>query len=197
MQTQPSVSFHGVAVDEVLRDEALAHIRELEKLCRDIIGCTVVLSQPHRHPRHGRLWSVRLDLVVPGVDVIVNRTHRRDHAHEDPRVALRDAFAAARRRLEEHLRERRGDVKTHRLHDVGRILRVLPADGYGFIAAADGREIYFHAHALAEGKLGDVVAGTPVRFAVEDGDDGPQATWVHVTDGRPAATDAAPGEVGR
>ena len=110
MQTQPTVSFDGVAVDDAVRDAALAHVAKLETFCRDIIGCHVVLSQPHRHPRHGRLWSVRVDLVVPGVDIIVNRTHCRDQAHEDPLVALRDAFDAAKRRLEEHVRERRGQV---------------------------------------------------------------------------------------
>lgn len=192
MQTQPTVSFDGVAVDDAVRDAALGHVDKLESFCRDIIGCHVVLSQPHRHPRRGRLWSVRIDLVVPGVDIIVNRTHCRDQAHEDPLVALRDAFRAAERRLEEHVRERRGETKTHVPHDEGRILRVLPEEGYGFIATADGREIYFHAHALSECGLCEVVAGMPVRFTVEDGDDGPQATWVHVTaPGGPSRT--APG----
>lgn len=181
MQTQPTVSFDGVPIDEAARDAAMAHIHELDHLCRDITGCHVVLSQPHRHPEHGRLWSVRVDLVVPGLDIIVNRTHQRDHAHEDPLRALRDAFAAARRRLEEHLQERRGDVKAHRPHEVGKVLRVMPAAGYGFIATPDGREVFFHSHAIPDVRLGDLLPGTPVRFVLEDGDEGPQATWVHVT----------------
>ena len=195
MQTQPTVSFDGVAVDDAVRDAAFAHVDKLETFCRDIVGCHVVLSQPHRHPRRGRLWSVRVDLVVPGVDIIVNRTHCRDQAHEDPLVALRDAFDAAQRRLEEHVRERRGQVKAHVPHDEGRILRVLPDGGYGFIATADGREIYFHGHALSECGLCELAAGTPVRFTVEDGDDGPQATWVHVIGPAPAARPPATGEV--
>ena len=113
---------------------------------------------------------MHVDLVVPGVDIIVNRTHCRDQAHEDPLVALRDAFDAAKRRLEEHVRERRGQVKAHVPHDEGRIIRVLPDEGYGFIATADGREIYFHSHALSERGMCEVAAGMPVRFTVEDGE---------------------------
>ena len=195
MQTQPTVSFDGVAVDDAVRDAALAHSHDLETYSHEIVGCHVVLSQPHRHPRRGRLWSVRVDVVVPGVDIIVNRSHCRDHAHEDAFVALRDAFDAARRRLKEHVRERRDEVKTHQPHDEGRVLRVLPEERYGFIGTPDGREVYFHANALTECCLSDVAPGTPVRFTVEDGDDGPQATWVHVTGPAIPATPPARGEV--
>jgi len=194
MQTQPTVSFDGVAIDERIRAAALAHIEGLETFCRDIVGCHVVLSQPHHHHRRGRLWSARIELVIPGADIIVNRTHHLDHAHEDPLVTLRDAFAAARRRLEDCLRRRRGAVKAHQCHDEGRILRVLPAEEHGFITAADGREVYFHAHALCGGSLEGLVAGTPVRFTVEEGDDGPQATWVHVTGPAPVREGATGGE---
>lgn len=190
MQTQPSISFDDVAVNESVRDAALAHVHELETLSRDIVGCHVVVSQPHRHHRRGRLWAVRIDLVVPGADIVVNRTHRLDHAHEDPLVALRDAFAAARRRLEERLREERGEVKAHCMHDEGRVLRVFPQAGYGFLGTPDGREVYFHAHALADVAIGDIAPGTPVRFTVEEGDDGPQATWVHPCGAPPAREEA-------
>lgn len=178
MQTQPTVSFDGVPVDEAVRDAALDHVADLEQCCRDLVGCHVVVSQPHRHHRRGNLWSVRVEAIVPGADVVVNHTHRLDHAHEDVHVALRDAFEATRRRLEGRSRERRGEVKLHRPHEEGRILRVLGGGEYGFIAAADGREIYVHAHALGGLPLAGLPPGTPVRFAVEEGEEGPQAAWV-------------------
>lgn len=196
MQTQPTVSFDGIAVDDLVRSAALTHIERLERMCHDILGCHVILSQPHRHRRRGRLWSARIDIVMPGVDIIVNRTHPRDQSHEDPLVALREAFAVARRRLEVHLREHRGDVGNLRPHDDGRILRVVPQAGYGFIKAADGREIYFQATSITGCGLHDVLPGMPVRFTVEDGDDGSRATWVHVTDRSLATATATPsGEV--
>jgi len=113
MQTSPQVSFDDIPVDEAVRDAALEHIADLERFSRRITGCHVVVAQPHRHHRAGRLYAVRIDLVVPGGEIVVNRDQHLDHAHEDVFVALRDAFAAARRRLEDHVRRMRGDEKRH------------------------------------------------------------------------------------
>ena len=109
MQTQPQVSFDDLPVDERVRDAALEHVAHLERSCDRITGCRVVIAQPHRTHRRGRLYSVRVDLSVPGGEIVVNRDHHLDHAHEDVFVALRDAFDATRRRLEDHVR-RRADV---------------------------------------------------------------------------------------
>jgi hypothetical protein len=50
---------------------------------------------------------------VPGKDVVVDRAKPIDHAHEDVYVAVRDAFDAAVRRLEDQTRKMRGSVETH------------------------------------------------------------------------------------
>ncbi|MFM7186027.1 MAG: HPF/RaiA family ribosome-associated protein [Planctomycetota bacterium] len=124
MQTQPQVSFDDVPVDSAVRDAAIDEMAELERFCGRITGCHVVVAQPHRHHREGRLWSIRVDLAVPGGEIVVNRHHHRDQAHEDVFVALRDAFAAARRRLEDHARRLRGEVKAH----AGRRRGVVPRE---------------------------------------------------------------------
>ena len=49
---------------------------------------------------------MHIDLKVPKGDIAVSRDH-----HEDIQVALRDAFAAARRKLEDVARRKRGEVK--------------------------------------------------------------------------------------
>jgi ribosome-associated translation inhibitor RaiA len=113
MQTQPQVSFDDLPIDDAVRDAALDHISELERFSDRITGCHVVVAQPHRHHREGRLYSIRIDLIVPGGEIVVNRDHHLDHAHEDVFVALRDAFHAVRRRLEDHTRRMRGAEKTH------------------------------------------------------------------------------------
>ena len=115
MQTAAQVSFDDLPVDEAVRDAALEHVAELERFSHRITGCHVVVAQPHRHHREGRLYSVRIDLVVPGGEIVVNRDQHLDHAHEDVFVALRDAFAAVRRRLEDHVRRMRGEEKRHAL----------------------------------------------------------------------------------
>jgi cold shock CspA family protein/ribosome-associated translation inhibitor RaiA len=181
MQTQPQVSFDDLPVDEQVRDAALDHVAALERLWDRITGCHVVIAQPHRHHRRGRFYSVRVDLVVPGGEIVVNREHPLDQAHEDVFVALRDAFRAAGRRLEDHVRQLRGAEKAHAERPHGRISQLFPLEGYGFIKTPDGRDVYFHRNALSDPDFRVADVGTPVSFTEEEGDDGPQAIAVHVT----------------
>jgi cold shock CspA family protein len=167
-------------VDEAVRDAALDHIAQLERLSDRITGCHVVVAQPHRHHREGRLYSVRVDVVVPGGEIVVNRDQHLDHAHEDVYVALRDAFLATRRRLEDHMRRMRGAEKAHRPRARGRITQIFPLQGYGFIATPDGREIYFHRHAISDQDFRMADVGSPVFYTEEEGDEGPQAAAVHL-----------------
>jgi len=180
MQTQPQVSFDDLPVDEAVRAAALDHVAQLERLSDRITGCHVVVAQPHRHHRAGRLYSVRVDVVVPGGEIVVNRDQHLDHGHEDVFVALRDAFLAARRRLEDHVRRSRGAEKAHQPRARGRITQIFPLQGYGFIATADGREIYFHRHAISDQDFRMADVGSPVFYTEEQGDDGPQAAAVHL-----------------
>jgi cold shock CspA family protein len=180
MQTEPQVSFDDLPVDEAVRDAALEHVAQLERLYDRITGCHVVVAQPHRRHREGRLYTVRVDLVVPGGEIVVNRDQHLDHAHEDVFVALRDAFLAARRRLEDHVRRLRGAEKAHAPRARGRITQIFPLQGYGFIVTPDGREVYFHRHAISDQDFRMADVGSPVLFTEEEGDQGPQAAAVHL-----------------
>lgn len=92
-------------------------IRErLDRLCKlhpRITGCHVVAESPHHHHRKGRLYRIRIDLTVPGGELVINRDHHDKHGHEDFYVALRDAFQAAERRLQRFAERQSGDVKSH------------------------------------------------------------------------------------
>lgn len=108
METPLQITLRGIAhsdaVEAAIRDKAA----KLEQFHPRIIGCRVVVEVPGRHKQQGKQFVVRIDVKVPGAEIVAN--HDRS---EDIYVALRDAFAAARRKLEEHARLRRGDVKTH------------------------------------------------------------------------------------
>jgi ribosomal subunit interface protein len=94
-----------------------ARIRELaaklEKFSEHITRCHVVVEPPAHHQRQGLLYDFRIDITLPDEEIAIRHAHPADHAHEDPYVALRDAFRAARRKLEDYERKRRGDVKRH------------------------------------------------------------------------------------
>ena len=80
--------------------------RRIEKLSRqqgNIINCRVVVEAPLPNQRKGGLYRVRIDLGCPEGQVIVNREpDSRNQAHQDVHLAVRDAFRAAERQLEEH-----------------------------------------------------------------------------------------------
>jgi ribosomal subunit interface protein len=91
------------ALDARIRDKAA----KLEEFHPRITSCRVVVEQCDRHRHQGKQFTVKLDIRVPRHEIAVNRDH-----HEDVYVALRDAFNAAGRKLEEAARESRGDVKS-------------------------------------------------------------------------------------
>lgn len=73
-----------------------------------VTNCRVVVEMPQRHKHQGKLHSVRIDLTVPGAELVANHAQ-----HEDVYIALRDAFAAITRQLEDYVRKQRGEVKAH------------------------------------------------------------------------------------
>lgn len=93
---------HSPALDDHIRSKAA----KLEQYFSSITSCRVVAEAPHRHHHQGRQYTVRLDITVPGHEIVVNHDH-----HEDIYVALRDAFAAAKRQLEDYARMRRGETR--------------------------------------------------------------------------------------
>ena len=102
-----------ITIRDMEHSDALeAHIREkaskLDELFDRIVSCRVVVEMPHKHHHQGKQFNVRIDIGVPGSEIVVNRDN-----HEDVFVALRDAFDAAKRRLEDYARKIRGDVKKH------------------------------------------------------------------------------------
>jgi CBS domain-containing protein len=108
-------TFHHLrrhAGDPRPRGEVVDHVRKLEHFFDGIVACHVVLSGPHRH-RKGGLYRVRIDLTVPGEMIVVDRDAGLDHSHQDARVAVREAFLAARRKLQDYVRCMRGFVKHH------------------------------------------------------------------------------------
>jgi cold shock CspA family protein len=86
------------------------------------------------------------------------------------------------------MRVRRGDVKHHEPPNEGTIVSLDKHASFGRIGTTDGREIYFHRNSVLNAKFDALEVGTPVRFDEEAGDQGPQASTVHVV-GKPHATD--------
>jgi cold shock CspA family protein/ribosome-associated translation inhibitor RaiA len=177
--TEPTlqVTLHGIdpspAIERTLRRKA-AWMRRYHPR---ITACRVTVEAPPRHHRHGRLYSVRVEVAVPGGDLTATRNPSLDHTHEDLQVAIRDAFDSVRRELMDQARRERGQVKASVGPQRGTVTR-LEAD-HGFLEAEDGRERYFHRNSVL-GAFERLFVGTKVRFAEEAGDKGPQASTVAI-----------------
>lgn len=163
------------AIETRIREKAM----KLDQFHKHIMSCRVVVEAPHAHQRKGKLYQVRLDIKVPGKELAISHERPQDHAHEDVYVAIRDAFDAAARRLEDFARSGRGKVKTHEPPPHGRVTELVPEEDYGRIEAADGQLIYFHRNSVLGDGFDSLQIGSEVRFDVEAGDRGPQASTVH------------------
>jgi ribosomal subunit interface protein len=166
----------SAAVEAKVRERA----EKLDKFYEHIMSCRVVIEPQHKHHHRGNLYQVRIDVTVPDGELVATQEPDEHHSYVDVYVAIRDAFDAIRRQLEDYARRRRGDVKTHTVPSHGRIVNLFPGENYGKIEASDGHLVYFHANSLVDEDFAQLQIGTEVWFAEELGELGPQASTVHV-----------------
>jgi len=180
MQLPLQITFRDMEPSEAVETKIRERAAKLDEYYDRIMSCRVVVEEPHRHRHQGKLFHVRIDLTVPNGELVVNREPAAHHAHEDVYVAVRDAFNAAQRRLADYARRQRRDVKTHESTPAARVARLFPDEGYGFIEAPDGHEVYFHKNSVLNDAFERLEVGSVVQFLEEQGDKGPQASTVRL-----------------
>ncbi len=180
MQLPLQITFRHMDPSPAIEARIRERAEELDQFFDRITSCRVVVECQNPRHQQGNLFEVRIDLVVPGSEIVVGRDSGKNHAHEDAHVAVRDAFDAARRGLEDHARRWRGDVKLHAVPDHGRVVRLLPDRDCGFILSTAGDEIYFHRNSVAGDGFGKLEIGAEVRFVAQHSEsaEGPQASTV-------------------
>ncbi len=177
MQRPLQITSRDFALTPAIEADIRERAEKLESYFDRITGCHVIIEAPVGHHRKGGPFSVRIDLKLPRAELTATRQDAEDLA-----IAIRDAFDAIRRRLEDHVREMRGAVKAHQGFATARVAKLN--DGYGFLETPDGREIYFHRNSVLDGHFEDLTAGTEVRFVEEAGEKGPQASTVAIVGGK-------------
>lgn len=181
MQLPLQITFRNMDSSESMEAMLRSKANALDSHYNRIMHCSIVVEAHHRHHHKGKLYHVRIDLTVPGRELVVNREPDEHHAHEDVYVAIRDAFDAAYRQLDAYANNAHRDVKTHEVPTHGKISALFTDKGFGTIESSDGREIYFHKNSVLNADFDKLEIGTEVRFAEEAGDKGPQASTVKVT----------------
>ncbi len=208
MKLPVQITFKNMAEDgleEYVRQQAF----KLERYYDGIMSCDILVETRGRH-LHGNPYHVRIRLGMPDGELVVKHEPSLHATLQDqetgkaakrgegkglpknPRRAILDAFAEMRRRVEDYARKRRGQTKQHEAApSTGTVVRLFPAEGYGFLKSQDGDEIFFHSNSVLEGGFNQLRVGSDVRFDAELGEKGPQATSVHVVHPRKQARTAA------
>ena len=180
MQAPPEVNFKNMDVSPHMMGLIEARIVKLERIFDRITTCHVHVAMPHRQYRTGHRYEVTIEVRVPGTELVVNDDPGDADAHGDLRIAVRDAFDAMERQLKKWKQKASGETKTHAGSLQGRIAEIDKERGFGQIAAADGRLVYFHRNSVIGGDFNQLALRDPVELVVQtkESDIGPQASTV-------------------
>lgn len=108
-----TVTFQGMPPSPALRADIEQHAERMERFAPRLLDCHVTVRRSEERHQKGNRYLVHVRATLPGGEFEAGRTADPDHSHEDPYVAVRDAFDTLRRQLEDFVRIRRGDVKRH------------------------------------------------------------------------------------
>jgi cold shock CspA family protein/ribosome-associated translation inhibitor RaiA len=196
MKLTPTITFRGIDSSPALEAEIRRRIDKLERYYRPIMGCRVLVEFAARHHETGNRYHVRIDLTVPGEEIVVAhgaslhatdqdihlaKATKQDEADPERKhalVAVREAFDTARRRLQNYGRRQRGTPKAPARQPHGHVARLFPIDGYGYLESKDGHEVYFQKSSVLKNAFERLTVGSVVSFVEEPGEKGPQASTV-------------------
>ena len=183
MQLPIQITFRGIPHSDAIEAYIRQRAAKLDTFSGRITGCHVAIEAPHHHQHTGRHFRVGIDLSVPGGEVVVSHSPDENTANEDAYAAIDHAFDQIGRRLEDHVRRQRGDVKPREASYLdGRVSKLWSYEGYGFLETPDSGEVYFHRNSVLHGGFERLRIGSKVRFIEELGEKGPQASTVTLLD---------------
>ncbi len=107
MQSPLRITMRDLPPSEAIEGHVRTHAAKLDKLCSRLTACHVTIETPHRHKTHGNHYRVRIDLAVPGGELVVDRDRTESKEHEDAYAAVDAAFEGAERVLRDHARRQR------------------------------------------------------------------------------------------
>ena len=111
MQVPLQIKFRHMEPSMAVETRIREGCHKLQRFAEHVITCRVTIDAPHKHQHQSGLYRVIIDITLPGEEVVTSHHSDRYHAHENVNVAMRDAFDAARRHLEDYVRRRRADMK--------------------------------------------------------------------------------------
>lgn len=182
MQTPVQITYQDVVHTPTIEELIQKKAHELERYFSRITSCRVCVRAPHKHSRtNGSYYHVTVELAVPGAEIVAGRDPGAAGSHDDLQIAIRDAFRAVKRQLQDHVHRLRREVKNVVAPPHARVVRIFPYEGFGFLVTGEGQEVYFHRNSVLHGAFETLQVGDEVRFAAEQGENGLQASTVAST----------------
>ena len=116
MKLPLQISFHGIDHSDAVEERIRAKAAKLEQYCDKIVGCRVAVERHHANTSNlhhkGEPFHIRIDVTVPGTELVVRRDPKDSHINEDIFVALRDAFQAMERQVKDFAAQQRPSAQT-------------------------------------------------------------------------------------
>lgn len=168
MQVEPEIAYRNVEPTPAIQKQILRGLSQLERTHPRITACRIMVEIPH--PRHvrGNLHRVRIDVTVPGREVVVNRDPPARRRREEATAAIREAFALVRQQLRDLREQEAGPPRVPEAPLRGRVMTLDDVEGLGFIRTPEGGELYFHRTGVPGDRFGELEVGTEVRFVEEE-----------------------------
>lgn len=187
MKVAPEITYRNVEKTNALDKLVNEKVAKLEQVCNHISSCHIVIEKIHDRPRSGSPYRVRIDMTVPpGHELVAESNPADENQYAPVDAVIRDAFKAAVTQLTK-LNKRQQESDKSQIHNdpeetIALVTKLFRDQGYGFIRSLDGQEIYFHSNSVLHNDFDRIEIGTGVRFEMEMGDEGPQATTVQIVD---------------
>jgi ribosome-associated translation inhibitor RaiA/cold shock CspA family protein len=180
MQSPVQIQFKNMEPSEAVEAAINKWVDKVDRAYPTITTCRVSVEAPSKKKLHGGLYHTRIDIRLPGKEVVVNRNPDLHHSYSDVYVSIRDAFKSAQRQLEDVVKRSQEKVKSHEIPAHGWIISLFPENDSGTIASSDDREIYFHRNSLLTGNFDDLTVGMEVRFVEHEDSEEPRASSVRL-----------------
>lgn len=113
MEKPLQMTFRGVEPSDAVKQTIEEQAEKLERFFDKIESCRVVVEPPPGNHHKGGTYQVKIRLTVPGDELVVSHDRQDDVSHQDLEVAVFDAFKEMTRELQDYVRRRRGQTKTH------------------------------------------------------------------------------------
>ena len=102
MHTAVEIHFHGIEKSEAVEERVREKVSKLEKHFSRMTRCRVVLEAPHRSPQKPKVYQIKIEISLPRrLPIVVCHEREGSHANEELPLAIRDAFAAALRKVDD------------------------------------------------------------------------------------------------